>query len=240
MCGRISFSMHRAELLATYAWLQEAPDLEARFNLAPTDPVVAVGPTSAEIVRWGIDGIGGGLFNLRSETATTRPSYARLLLGRRVVVPASHFYEWRPAGGRRVPVAVSRKDGKILHLAGVLGLWENRPAATILTTVPNADIAALHNRMPVVLNDDEAATWVLEELSLEEVAAFLRPCPDGWLRLAAASPLVNDVRNQGPELLDPAALPSQFQLGLAERLGSLVLGAGTSERDGCEVSLGEI
>ncbi len=72
----------------------------------------------------------------------------------------------------------------------------------------------LHNRMPIVLNDDDAATWVLEELSLEQIADFLKPCPDGWLRLAPASPLVNDVRNQGPELLDPQALPPQFQLEL--------------------------
>ena len=214
MCGRISLSMHRAELLATYAWLRDAPEVEARYNLAPTDPIVAVGPAGAQIVRWGIDGTKGGLFNLRSETATTRPYYGRLLIGQRVIIPASLFYEWRTVGGHRLPVAVSRQDGRILHLAGVLGRWEDRPAATILTTVPSADIAALHDRMPVVLNDDDAATWVLEELSLRQVAEFLKPCPDGWLRLAAASPRLNDVRNQGPELLDPAALPSEFQLEL--------------------------
>ena len=214
MCGRISYEIDRAELLATYSWLRDAPDEAARYNIAPTDPVLAVSPDRAQTVRWGVEGRKGGLFNLRSETATTRPYYHRLLLAHRVVVPASHFYEWRAVGGRRLPVAISRKDGKMLHLAGVLGRWEDRPAATILTTVPNADVAALHNRMPVVLLDDDAATWVLEELSLEQVAGFLKPCPDGWLRLAAASPLVNDVRNQGPELLDPAALPRHFQLEL--------------------------
>jgi len=83
-----------------------------------------------------------------------------------------------------------------------------------LTTSPNSDIVALHNRMPVALNDDDAATWVLEDLSLEQITEFLKPCPDGWLQLAPASPLVNDVRNQGPELLDPRALPPQFQLDL--------------------------
>src|SRR5207237_607363 len=56
MCGRISFSFNRAELLATYAWLRDAPDEDARYNIAPTDPVVAVGPHSADVVRWGIDG----------------------------------------------------------------------------------------------------------------------------------------------------------------------------------------
>jgi putative SOS response-associated peptidase YedK len=214
MCGRISYSLHRAELLATYAWLQDAPEELARYNIAPTDPVLAVSPHSVDLVRWGIDGRKGGLFNLRSETAMTRPPYHGMLLGQRVLVPASHFYEWGAVGGRRLPMAISREDGKVLNLAGLLGRWEGRPAATILTTVPNRDLVPLHNRMPVVLNDDDAATWVLEELSLQQIAEFLKPCPDGWLRLAPASPLVNDVRNQGRELLDPAALPPHFQLEL--------------------------
>src|SRR5713226_2628551 len=212
MCGRIYYSIHRGQLLAAYSWLKDAPEEVARYNIA--DPVVAVGPHSAQVVRWGIEGKKGGLFNIRSETAMTKPSYHRMLLGQRVLVPASHLYEWRRVGGRRLPIAVSREDGKVLNLAGLLGRWEGQLATTILTTVPNADTVPLHNRMPVVLNDDDAATWVLEELSLEQIAEFLKPCPDGWLRLAPASPLVNDVRNQGRELLDPAALPRHFRLEL--------------------------
>lgn len=214
MCGRIGSSMPRAELLETYHWLRDAPEDEPRYNIAPTDPVLAVGPARAEVVRWGIDGAKGGLFNLRAETALSKPYYQRLLLTQRILVPASHFYEWRKVGERRLPMAVSRADGGFLHLAGVLARWEGQPAATILTTTPNADIANLHNRMPVVLNDDDAATWVLEDLSLEQLAAFLQPCPAGWLRLAPASLRVNDVHNQGPELLDPEALPANYQMEL--------------------------
>jgi putative SOS response-associated peptidase YedK len=214
MCGRIGSSIPRAELLETYHWLRDAPEDEPRYNIAPTDPVLAVGPDRAEVVRWGIEGARGGLFNLRAETALSRPYYHRLLLTERVVVPASHFYEWRKVGDQRLPMTVSRADGRFLHLAGLLGRWEGQRAATILTTTPNADIASLHNRMPVVLNDDDAATWVLEDLSLEQLSAFLQPCPDGWLRLAPASLRVNDVRNQGPELLDPEVLPANFQLEL--------------------------
>jgi len=66
----------------------------------------------------------------------------------------------------------------------------------------------------VVLNDEDAATWVLEELSLRHLAEFLKPYPGGWLRLAPASPRVNDVRNQGQELLDPESLPPERQLEL--------------------------
>jgi putative SOS response-associated peptidase YedK len=206
--------MPRAELLETYHWLRDAPEDDPRYNIAPTDPVLAVGPNRAEIVRWGIEGAKGGLFNLRAETALSKPYYQRLLLTERIVVPASHFYEWRKVGERRLPMAVSRADGGFLHLAGLLARWEGQPAATILTTTPNADIANLHNRMPVVLNDDDAATWVLEDLSLEQLTAFLRPCPNGWLRMAPASLRVNDVHNQGPELLDPEALPASYQMEL--------------------------
>ena len=206
--------MPRAELLETYFWLRDAPEESVRYNIAPTDPVLAVGGDSAEIVRWGIEGSKGGLFNLRSETALTQPYYRDMLLGQRVLVPASHFYEWRKVGRQRLPVAVSRADGRFLNLAALRGRWQGEPAATILTTTPNADIEALHNRMPVVLNDEDAATWVLEELSLRHLAEFLKPYPGGWLRLAPASPRVNDVRNQGQELLDPESLPPERQLEL--------------------------
>lgn len=206
--------MPRAELLEVYHWLRDAPELPPRYNVAPTDPVIAVGPDRAEVVRWGIDGAQSGLFNLRAETALERPYYQRLLLGHRVIVPASHFYEWRHVGNQRLPMAVSRADGGILNLAAVLDSWKSSPATTILTTLPNADLAPLHDRMPVILSDEDAATWVLEDMSLDQLGQLLRPCPQGWLRLAPASPLVNDVHNQGPELLDPQVLPTEFQLEL--------------------------
>src|SRR6202521_1096001 len=117
MCGRIGSSMPRAELLETYHWLTEAPEELPRSNIARTGPVMAVGPDRVEVVRWGIEGAKGGLFNLRAETALSKPYYQRLLLTRRVVVPASHFYEWRKVGDRRLPTAGSRARWGFLHPA---------------------------------------------------------------------------------------------------------------------------
>jgi putative SOS response-associated peptidase YedK len=214
MCGRIGYTISREELLRTYPWLHEAPESPARYNVAPTDPVVVVGPREAREVSWGLDGRKGSLFNLRAETALKAGRYRSLLAGARVLVPASHFYEWRLAGSRRLPVAVRRRDDAPLNLAGLLGRGEGAPAATILTTAANPDLESLHDRMPVVLSDDDAAAWVLEELGLEQMRDLLRPCPAGVLELRPASPLVNDVKNDGPELLDPAALPRRYQLDL--------------------------
>ena len=214
VCGRVAYSAPSAELLESYPWLTEAPEPPARYNLAPTDPLVVVASDGADVVRWGITGRRGGLFNLRAETALERPYYHGLLLRHRVVVPVSHFYEWRRTGAARLPMAIARADGRLINLAGLLGHWEEARAVTILTTSPNTDLAQLHDRMPVVLSDDDAATWVLEDLALAQVAEFLRPCPDGWLTVRPASPLVNNVRNDGPQLLDPAILPATHQLEL--------------------------
>src|SRR5438046_10061395 len=97
--------MPRAELLEPYFWLRSAPEESVRYNIAPTDPVLAVGGDIAEIVRWGIEGAKGGLFNLRAETALSKPYYRSMLLSQRVLVPAGHFYEWRKVGRHRLPAA---------------------------------------------------------------------------------------------------------------------------------------
>lgn len=214
MCGRVAYSAPSDRLLADYQWLTSAPAPEARYNLAPTDPLVVVTAGGAEMLRWGIDGRRGGLFNLRAETALERPYYHGLLLRHRALVPVSHFYEWRRQGAARTPFAIARADGGVLNLAGLVGRWEGGRGVTILTTTPNAEVGQLHNRMPVVLDDDDAATWVLEELSLKQVGEMLKPFPDGRLVLKPVSPLVNSVRNQGPELLDPDAMPAVHQLEL--------------------------
>jgi putative SOS response-associated peptidase YedK len=127
MCGRISFSLHRAELLATYAWLKDAPEEVARYNIAPTDPVLTVGPDRADVVRWGIEGSKGGLFNLRAETAITKPYYQRMLLGRRVIVPASHFYEWRTLGGDACPWPFPARTVRSSILQGSSGAGKGSP-----------------------------------------------------------------------------------------------------------------
>src|SRR5947208_15153682 len=108
MCGRIGSSMPRAELLETYHWLRDAPEDEPRYNIAPTDPVLAVGPDRAEGVRWGSEGANGGPFNLRSETALSKPTYKSMLLAQRHLVPATHLQEWRKVGRQRLPVAGTR------------------------------------------------------------------------------------------------------------------------------------
>ena len=201
-------------MLHSYLWLHEAPSTSPRFNIAPTDDIVVVTKAGAQLMTWGFGDGTRPLFNVRSETALKPGRYQRFLLESRALIPASHFYEWRRVGSRRLPMAVARADGAFLNIAALIGRRHDKAAATVLTTTPNHDIEALHTRMPVILSDDDAAAWVLEELSLDQMRELMRPCEDGFLTLRPASPLVNDVRNDGPELLDPQALPRAYQLDL--------------------------
>jgi len=216
VCGRIGYTVTSSQLVAAYPWLRDTPDIAPRYNIAPTDLVVAIDGERVDLIAWGLEGPRGSLFNLRGETAVTRGPYRNLLLANRAVVPASHFYEWRRVGSRQLPVAIFRKDGSPLSLAGVIGQRNGAPAVTILTTTPNPDLEALHDRMPVVLSDEDARAWALEKLPLERLAAMLAPCPEGFLELRPASALVNDVHNDGPDLLDPDALPPHYQLDLLD------------------------
>lgn len=216
MCGRIGYTITPSRLVAAYPWLRDAPDIAPRYNIAPTDLIVAIDREKASLVAWGLDGPRGSLFNLRGETALTRAPYRNLLLANRAVIPASHFYEWRRVGSRQLPVAIFRSDGGPLSLAGVIGQRDGAPAVTILTTSPNRDLEALHDRMPVVLSDEDARDWALEKLPLERLAAMLAPCAEGFLELRPASPLVNDVHNEGPDLLNPDAMPPDYQLDLLD------------------------
>lgn len=216
MCGRVGSSLNASDLVTAYPWLREVPAVTARYNIAPTDPLLVVHGDRADLVRWGIDGGRGELFNLRAETALNGGFYQRLLLTSRVVVPVSHFYEWRTVGSRRLPVAILRSDGAPISLAGLVGRHDGAPAVTILTTTPNPDLEPLHNRMPVVLSDHDAHAWVRAKLGLDRLASMLTPCPSGFLELRPASPLVNGVHNEGPELLDPNALPRHYQLDLID------------------------
>ncbi|HKA48407.1 MAG TPA: SOS response-associated peptidase [Candidatus Dormibacteraeota bacterium] len=216
VCGRIGYTLTPSQLVTAYPWVRDSPDIAPRYNIAPTDLVVAIDREKADLIAWGLEGPRGSIFNLRRETALSRSPYRSLLLANRAVVPASHFYEWRRVGSRRLPVAIFRSDGAPLSLAGVIGRRNGAPAVTILTTTPNPDLEALHDRMPVVLTDEDARAWALEKLSLERLTAMMAPCPEGFLELRPASPLVNDVHNDGPNLLNPDALPSTYQLDLLD------------------------
>ena len=144
--------------------------------------------------------------NARAETVPTSRMFGAAFAKRRAIVPADAFYEWQKEGDGKQPFAIAREDGQSLALAG---LWEGFrwPDGTILrsfaiiTTDANAEVAPIHDRMPVILEPADWPTW-LGEVAGDPVA-LLRPAPDGILRTWPVSRAVNQPRNNAPELLCP-------------------------------------
>lgn len=221
MCGRFTLTAP-GDVVAEAFGLDETPALAPRYNAAPGTPVAALraragAPRRLEQLTWGWGGgpaEGGAaslLINARSETAARKPAFREALLGRRCLVPADGFYEWRRAGQRREPFHIRRPDGRPFGLAA---LWTPRSggdAVVVLTTAPNAVVAAIHDRMPVILPPAAFAAWL--DPGLREAAALealLLPAPEGSLIALAVGPFVNDARNDGPRCLEPVRQRSLF------------------------------
>jgi putative SOS response-associated peptidase YedK len=227
MCGRFA-QPRSAEELARLFHARPAIDLPGdRFNVAPTDEVAAVvehhGERIVDAFRWGLVPFfaasrreAARMINARSETAEVSPAYRASFRRRRCIVPADAFYEWRrerdPASGRvrrSDPFAVRRVDGEPLALAGLWAIWRNPETAerlytcTILTGEPNELIAPIHDRMPIVLDAADWDAWLAEGTSPLDLRPLLRPLPAEELAIYPVSRAVNNVRNDGAELLAP-------------------------------------
>ena len=190
-----------------------------RYNIAPTDEAIVVvqrdDRRAITSYRWGLiphwsadAKIASRTFNARAESIASMPAFRDSFRRKRCLVPVDAFYEWRRQDRVRQPYRIFRADGRPLVLAGLWDGWKNpetgdvRRTFTIVTTTPNATVAELHNRMPVIVPDDAWARW-LDPRPAEpgELRAMLEPTNEVELEIAPASRLVNDVRNDGPELL---------------------------------------
>ena len=163
------------------------------------------------------------MINARSEGLDEKPAYRAALERRRCLIPADAFYEWQrrsrsdgsPAG--TLPYVIHRRDGQPMAFAGLWEVWRP-PSATgtaslgpdgllstcaIVTTSANDLLAPVHHRMPVVLAPGDWGTWLDPASPPAAVKDLLVPAPSSWFDLYPVSTLVNNVRNDGPELLDP-------------------------------------
>ena len=206
------------------------PASAPNYNVAPTDRVPAVacdrgGRRLLGAFQWGLvpswagDPSGGArLINARAETVAEKPAFREAFARRRCLIPADGFYEWRlTTGGLKQPVFISppaaTAPSALFALAGLWEVWRPAPDApplrtcTIVTTSANARLSVLHDRMPVVLPPSAWSTWLDPTVDDRhgELSALLVAAPDDAVELRDVSRLVNDVRNNGPELLEEPA-----------------------------------
>ena len=212
MCGRFMQERPASELAEIFEAEPLADDLGRRYNIAPTDEALVVVQRDDRRAitgyRWGLIPHWSADAKIASRTFNARAAFRDSFRRKRCLVPVDGFYEWRRHERIRQPYRIFRADGRPLVLAGLWDGWKNpetgevRRTFTIVTTTPNSVVAELHNRMPVIVPDDAWARW-LDPRPAEpaELRAMLEPTESVTLAIAPASRLVNDVRNDGPELL---------------------------------------
>lgn len=228
MCGRFSLATPVSELAELFDADADGIEAgEARYNIAPTDPVVIVRHADAgsgarrtlDRVRWGLipnwaeDPAALPLMiNARSESLGLRPAFRDLIPHRRCVVPADGFYEWRTEAGVKRPYWIRRRDGAPLAFAGLYDRWSGPDGAidscTIVTGDANPLLAPLHHRAPVSLDGERLARW-LEEGPVDPAAlpALLAPVPAETLELVPIGTRVNRVAEDDAGILEPEGDP---------------------------------
>jgi putative SOS response-associated peptidase YedK len=183
------------------------------------------------VVRWGLvpywakdPAIGSRMINARAETVSEKPAYRRAFSRRRCLLPADGFYEWQQivedGRKRKQPYFIHRADGGPLAFAGLYELWHDKSmpedsddawlwTATIITTTATDEVGQIHDRMPMVIDPASWQDWLdPDNNDVPELRQLLVPAVAGRLTSYPVSTAVNNVRNNGPELLEAASGPS--------------------------------
>lgn len=234
MCARFTLRKPPWPLARQLGSKTVARALHSRFNVAPTQPIVAIlndADRSVEDVRWGLvppyvehpSVVKMSTFNARIETIAKAPTYRNAFAARRCAIFADGFYEWRAdVDGGKTPMWIHRSDDEPFVFAGLWEVWHS-PAgdqtvtsATIVTQPANTFMATIHSRMPVVLDTERAGAWLAPgERPAAELFELLTPRgPEGWAAHPVA-PRVGNARFDDAALIAPVAdtansMPSLF------------------------------
>lgn len=220
MCGRFTLTSSPQRLRDHFHLAAAPDDLAARYNIAPSQPVLVI-PNRAQrllrparwglVPRWAKDAsIGHRMINARAETLALRPAFRALLERQRCVVPADGFYEWRHAGrGVRQPFYLRARDGEPMALAGLWDVWrapdgEALASCTIITVPANGIVAPIHERMPAVLSAPGVDAWLdPAPAAAAALAPLLAPAPDERLIAIPVSPRVNTPEHDDAACIEP-------------------------------------
>lgn len=223
MCGRYTLHKKAKDLAKRYNLATVQKNIQENFNVAPGQimPVITAdqsGEPHLELMKWGVipawakdPSIGYKLINARDDTIFEKPMWRGLILRKRALIPADGFYEWKrlPEGNkeRKQPFYIRPKQSDVFSFAGVWETWkdvEGKSLKTysIVTTAPNAEMSSVHNRMPVILHQEDEASWLEpSKVKREEIEPFLHPYEDQGLEMYEVSKDVNSTANNDQHLI---------------------------------------
>jgi putative SOS response-associated peptidase YedK len=219
MCGRFVITSPPAALRQMFGYAEQ-PNFPPRHNVAPTQPIPVVifenGARHFRLMRWGLVPAWvenarefSLLINARAETVAEKPAFKNAMKRRRCLIPADGYYEWRATANRKRPYFIHRRDGVPIGLAGLAETWigpngEELDTVAIVTAPASADLAPLHNRVPVTIAHGDFDRWLdCGAHGVEEVMALLKPPREGEFAWHEVSTRVNRVANDDAQLILP-------------------------------------
>jgi putative SOS response-associated peptidase YedK len=221
MCGRFTLTVDPADLQAAFPGFTFPMQSAPRFNIAPTQPILALpndGKSKADYFTWGLipvwakdPSIGSRLINARAETLAEKSSFRGAYKYKRCLIFADGFYEWKSQVGTKlkIPHYIRLKSGLPFAFAGLWDEWHSPDGSlikscTILTTEPNALMSTLHNRMPVILSPAAYSPWLdFAPQKPETLQKLLGQYPAEEMTAYPVSTLVNSPANDRAELVVP-------------------------------------
>jgi putative SOS response-associated peptidase YedK len=227
VCGRYASSANPDDLVHHFR-VDEAPEevLPPSYNVAPTDPVYVVlerhEQRRLQVVRWGLvpswakDAKGGARFiNARRETVAEKPAFRAAYQRRRCLVPADGYFEWQQQGGHKQPYLLAARDRSPLAMAGLYEIWKGPDeqllwTCTVITTEAADELGHIHDRTPLLVPPEAWDRWL--DAAVEDPGQdLLVPGTPGVLDAWPVPPAVGNVKNNGPELVQPWT-PEEQQL----------------------------
>lgn len=222
MCGRFTLTVDPSDLQEAFADYTFPAKFAPRFNIAPSQPILAIpndAKHKADFFIWGLipswakdPSMGNRLINARGETLAEKPSFRGALKYKRCLILADGFYEWKsqPGTKTKIPHFIFLKSRQPFAFAGLWDEWHSPDggsvrSATIVTIAPNELMATLHNRMPVILPPSAYAQWLdPAPQTPDRLLPLLQPFPAREMDAHPVSTLVNSPANDRAELVVPA------------------------------------
>ncbi len=216
MCGRYTLTI---DIDAVARAFNVAPSLQTtpRYNVAPTQEVVTILQDETkhlDFLRWGLipswskeESIGAKMINARAETLAEKPSFKRLLQGRRCLIVADGFYEWKQEQGGKTPMYFTLPNHQPFAFAGLWDTWkqpDGQPlrTCTIITTEPNDVVASVHNRMPVILPIAAQEEWLdPKQHDMHVLQQFLKPYTASEMSVRPVSRKINSPQYDSADLI---------------------------------------
>lgn len=215
MCGRFTLAIDFDSIIKHFELENDAVinEFKASYNISPGQNILVLtsktGKYDLNLFKWGLVPFyaksasdGYKMINARAETLKEKPTFRNLLKNNRCLIIADGFYEWKKENKEKIPYYFKLKDRNIFTFAGLWSRWVSQKneivdSCTIITTKPNSIMENIHNRMPVILSEEDQHKWLDKNLDDDRLNEIFKPFPSDKMYAYKVSDYVNSTKNDG-------------------------------------------